>query len=70
MQVKIKLKKGETIAQAHEELLKAISVHSNTDHEGDKFADNNMETVHDILIKAQKDTYQKMLKEIFEELDK
>jgi hypothetical protein len=69
--VKIELQKGESEEQATELLFKALlSQRDGSLHEDGKFHDPAMEHMAQRLVLLHQDEYQKMLQEIFEELDK
>lgn len=68
--VKIFLEDGETLRDAEDSLVKAISHHSSGDvHSNQTFQDPAMEAIADKMISIHSKIYQEMLQEIFEVLD-
>lgn len=69
--VKIFLEEDETLEQAEADLFKAIGYHVNGDaHESEDFADPAMRDTAQRMEEAHRNTYARMLEEIFEALDK
>ena len=68
--VKITLEKGETIEQAEEKLYKALDSHRNGDLHTEDFTDPAMKDLIDKMLRMHDQTYQELLQEIFDELDK
>jgi hypothetical protein len=69
--IKIILKKDETIEQVDNLLFKALDLHASGDvHLEESFDDPAMISTFDQLEKTQKQIYMEMLEEIFMEIDK
>jgi hypothetical protein len=67
--IKVELKKGETIRSVEELMFKALEAQRTGDVHTEKFEDPAMDDLVMKMAEAHKDMYQELLEEIFRELD-